>query len=293
MRSLRIRIVHNERAGAHNTARFSAVLNRLQSHGHTCEILTTRKAGDAASFVGSANTAGIDLVVIAGGDGTINDALQGISSNTPPLGLLPLGTANVLAHEIGMGTDPDEIATCLMACNTLDVRPGVVNGRRFIMMTSVGLDAQVVSDMPRTLKKRLGKLAYLVQGLQTLARYAPPQIEVQIDGTATRAATIIVNRGQRYGGRFVLASNARLSDPRFVASIVPDVGRLALFARFLAIPLGLVNRLSLVQQIAGTQIEITGPQGHPVQADGDIIAQLPVRVTLDDLVIKLCVPREP
>lgn len=287
---LRLRIIHNERAGARNDARFRAVLERLQHNGHDLRILTTRKAGDAADLVRSANSAAVDMVVVAGGDGTINDALQGFGPGTPPLGLIPLGTANVLAHEIGLGTDPDRIAACLMARHMLDVRAGVVNGRRFMMMASVGLDAQVVSDLPRALKQRLGKLAYLAQTARTLSRFACPPLEVRIDGTPMRTSTIIVNRGQRYGGRFILAPGARICDPRFHATVFPEVGRLAVFARFLAIPLGLVHRLRLVRQVSGARIEIEGPPGDPVQADGDIVAHLPARITLDDQVIRLCVP---
>jgi diacylglycerol kinase (ATP) len=289
-RPLRLRIIHNKRAGAQNQARFRAVLALLERNGHTYHILVTQKAGDAADFVRSADAEAVDMVVVSGGDGTINDALQGIGPNTPPLGLMPLGTANVLAHEIGLGTDPEKIAACLMDRHIMLVRPGVVNGRRFMMMASVGLDAQVVADLPRMLKQRLGKLAYLVQAARTLRHFACPPMDISIDGTPMRAAVLIANRGQRYGGRFILAPDAHLADPRFHISVFPVVGRLAILARLVAIPLGLVHRLRLIRQVTGFQIEIAGPQGNPVQADGDVVARLPAVISLDSQVIQLCVP---
>ncbi|GHG79565.1 diacylglycerol/lipid kinase family protein [Pseudodonghicola xiamenensis] len=291
-RVLRFRIIHNPRAAMKRAVRFNAVLAELRAAGHEYEIVTTARAGDAASFARQTTRDMADVLVVAGGDGTVNDALQGIGPTTPPLGILPLGTANVLAHEIGIGTDPGRIARCLMQGAILPVRPGVVNGHRFMMMAGVGLDAQVVSDLRRGIKRRFGKAAYLIEVTRTLRRWPCDDICLTADGGEDhRAATVVISRGKRYGGRFVLAPGGDIAMPRFHITLFPTGRPISVFARFVAIPLGLVHRLKLVQQFETEGVMIEGPAGDPVQADGDIVARLPARIGLCPEPVYLCVPR--
>lgn len=290
-RGLAFRIIHNPRAAAKRAGRFIAVLASLEAAGHRFEIVATAKAGDAAAFARATTRDKADVLVVAGGDGTVNDALQGIGPDAPPLGLLPLGTANVLAHEVGIGTDPGQIADCLMHGEVLPVRPGEVNGHRFMMMAGVGLDAQVVSDLRRGVKSRFGKAAYLIEVTRTLRRWPGNDISLTADGASHRGATVVVSRGKRYGGSFILAPQGDIAAPTFQVTLFPSGRPVSVFARFVAIPLGLLHRLRLVRQFETDTIEIEGPAGDPVQADGDIVAALPVRIALSRDTIDLCVPR--
>ncbi|WP_297844821.1 diacylglycerol kinase family protein [uncultured Roseibium sp.] len=288
--SLKIRIVYNPRTGRKREKRFKAVLALLEAGGHTSEILITTKAGDAAGFVRETTSDNADILAIAGGDGTINDAIQGAGPQTPPLGLIPLGTANVLAHELGIGTDPHRIANCLVEARSLKIRPGQVNGHRFMMMAGIGLDAQVVSDLSRATKTRFGKAAYLIEVFRTLSRWTCPPVDVRLDGEPEKAATLIVSRGKRYGGTFVLAPHCDLANPSFCATIFPPGSALSVFGRFLLIPAGLLLRLGLVAQQPARTVEILGPRGDPIQADGDIVAHAPAQISVCEQPIRLCVP---
>ncbi|MDK3017293.1 diacylglycerol/lipid kinase family protein [Pseudodonghicola flavimaris] len=292
-RALRFRIIHNARAGGKTKRRerLRAVLARLEAAGHSHEIVTTASAGDAAAFARETTRAMADVLVVAGGDGTVNDALQGIGPGTPPLGLIPLGTANVLAHEIGIGIDPARIAGCLMQGRIQPIHPGEVNGHRFMMMAGVGLDAQVVSDLRRSVKSRFGKAAYLIEVTRTLRRWRCEDICLSVDAAEHRAATLVVSRGKRYGGSFILAPRGDIAAPSFQITLFPTGRPLQVFARFVAIPLGLLHRLNLVQQVEARGLEIAGPVGDPVQADGDIVAHLPARIRLSPEPIYLCMPR--
>ncbi|MGX1499664.1 diacylglycerol kinase (ATP) [Labrenzia sp. MBR-25] len=289
--NLKIRVVYNPRTGHKRESRFRAVLALLEAGGHTCEILTTMKAGDAAAFVRETTSGDADILAIAGGDGTINDAVQGAGPLTPPLGLIPLGTANVLAHELGIGTDPHKIASCLLEAHVLKVQPGQVNGHRFMMMTGIGLDAQVVSGLSRATKTRFGKAAYLLEVFRTLRHWSCPPLDVQTDGKAVQAATLIVSRGKRYGGTFVLAPRRDLADPGLHVTLFPPGGSLSVFGRFLLIPIGLLLRLGLAVQHPARTVEILGPAGDPIQADGDIVAHVPAQISVCDEPIRLCVPK--
>lgn len=288
-----IRIVYNPRSARKRERRFQAVLAHLRDTGHDYDILSTSRAGDAARFVRETQPGGADIVAIAGGDGTINDAIQGVGPHTPPLGLIPLGTANVLAHELGIGTQPHRIASALTGSTTKAVRPGLVNGHRFMMMAGVGLDAQVVSGLHRTVKNRFGKAAYLIEVMRTLSQWSCPPIEILAgdDGSKT-AASVIVSRGKRYGGTFLLAPGCDLERPQFQLTLFPPGGAFSVFARFLLIPAGLLGRSGLVEQVLVDSLEIAGPAGEPLQADGDIVARLPARLSLCDQVIEILVPRD-
>jgi YegS/Rv2252/BmrU family lipid kinase len=287
----KIRVVYNPRTGHKRKKRFRTVLSLLEAGGHTCEILTTREAGDAARFVRETTLDDADILAIAGGDGTINDAIQGAGPQTPPLGLIPLGTANVLAHELGIGTEPRRIASCLTEAQVLKVQPGLINGHRFMMMTGIGLDAQVVADLNRATKTRFGKAAYLIEVFRTLRHWPCPPLDIRLDGETQKAATLIISRGKRYGGTFVLAPHCDLATPSLCATLFPAGGSLSVFGRFLLIPAGLLLRLGLAVQRPVRTVEILGPVGDPIQADGDIVAHVPAQISICDQTIRLCVPK--
>lgn len=286
----RLLIIHNVRAAAPRHARFRAVLDRLEAAGCPMVVRETRAAGDAGRFAAAADRSAFDLVVVAGGDGTVNDAINGFTPETPALGLIPLGTANVLAHELDLGTEPASIARCLTAGRSIPIHPGVVNGRRFMMMAGAGFDAHVVSGVRRPLKRRLGKLVYALEAFRQLALYPCPPLDVRIDGRPVTAATLVAQRGRHYGGRFVLAPDADLHAPGLQAVLFPRSGRLAMACYSAALPLGLLTRLGLIEHLSARRIEIAGRPGDPVQGDGDVIAHLPAVVTLDRHPIHIAVP---
>lgn len=283
-------VVLNRRAARRRMARLRDVLALLEAGGCTYEVKEIAAAGDAARFVAEASPETVDAIAIAGGDGTINDAINGIHADTPPLGLIPLGTANVLAHEIGLETDPAAIAAALIRGDRLAVVPGQVNGRRFMMMASVGFDAHVVRGVRGDIKRRIGKIVYALSALRQLVRYPCPHLAATIDGVPVTAATLVISRGRLYGGRFVMAPDADLATPEFHVSIFRRKGRLAMAGYSVALPLGLLTRWKLIGHVTARTIEVADRPGDPVQADGDVTACLPVRIGLADHPIQLIVP---
>lgn len=291
-KALRIRLIYNPRAARRRQRRFAGVLQRLLDAGHTVEILTTEKAGDAGSHVRSATPDKVDLIAIAGGDGTMNDALQGVGPTTPPIGLIPLGTANVLAHELGIGTRPGRIVETLVSGRTQAIRPGEVAGHRFMMMAGVGLDAQVVACVPRALKSRLGKSAYLLEVVRTLWRWRGADLRLRVNGETIAAGTAIFCRGKHYGGRFMLAPHADLFSPSLQLVRFPQGRALSVFLRFLMIPSGQIVRLGLANEHPIESLEILSPEGEPIQADGDIVAHAPANIRLCDQTLHFRVPSD-
>ncbi|WP_374443392.1 diacylglycerol kinase family protein, partial [Stella sp.] len=221
-------------------------------------------------------------VIVAGGDGTINEALNGMAGAPLGLGLIPIGTANVLAHELGIGASMARAARALIAAQSRTIRLGRVDGHYFAMMAGVGFDAAVVAGIDPAVKRRFGKGAYVLSGLRVFLGWRPHRYRVTIDGAEYEAASAVCCNGRFYGGRFVLAEAARLDDDRLHVVLFGRSGRWAILRYLVAMVLGLIPRLGDVRVVEGREIRIEAADGaaEPVQADGDIVARLPVRVTM-------------
>jgi len=286
-------VIHNPTAGWRRARKLARALRRLAAMGLPVSVRRTTQRGDAERFArAAADDPTIRAVVVAGGDGTINEALNGLGGSDTPLGILPLGTANVLAHELAIGDGIDRSVGALRTGQARAVRLGIVNGRRFAMMAGVGFDAWVVSAVDPRAKRRLGKGAYLIAGLRVFRRWRPRRYRVTIDGRAFVAGSAICCNGRFYGGRFVLAPAARLDDDRLHVVLFDRAGRGAVLRYVLAMACGLIPRLTDVQVVPGRTIAIEAIDGarEPVQADGDIVAQLPATIGMATARTRLLAP---
>lgn len=228
--------------------------------------------------------------MVAGGDGTANEAANGrLAAGGGRLAIIPLGTANVLAAELGIGSLA-EAAEAATAGRPLLCQPGLANGRAFVMMAGVGFDAHVVAGVSARLKRLLGKGAYLLEILRQLWRFRFPRYRVEIDGAVHEAASAIVAHGHCYGGRFIVAPEARLDLPELHVCLFRRGGPWRTVRYALALALGRLPGLADVNIVIGKRIRIEGPSGDPVQGDGDIIARLPVTIELSPVVLELMCP---
>lgn len=284
----RILVVYNPIAGRRRRRFLSRVLEALERRGLSVRLEPTKKRGDAEDLARGADA---DRIVVAGGDGTINEALNGLPENGPPLAVIPLGTANVLAHELGVAAGADAVADAIVEGSPRDVTLGVVNGRRFSMMAGVGFDAHVVRDVDTKLKRAIGKGAYMIETLRQLMKFAPRYYDVRIDGVAYRAASVILCNGHYYGGRFVAAPNARLDVPEFQAVLFGRAGQWATIRYAVALALGRLPYLADVTILPARVVEIDGAPDEPVQADGDIVTHLPARFEAKPRAARLVGPK--
>lgn len=277
--SRRFLVIFNPVAG-HGRRRFlDRTLSRLASLGCACELRETTCRGDAEAICASIEPGAYDAVLVAGGDGTVNEALNGIGGRPIPVGVIPTGTANVLALELGLPVEPEQVADLLATAPVCRLHFGAVNGRRFTMMAGVGFDALVVAAVTPELKRRLRKAAYVLQSLRLLLRFDRPAYRVTIDGAVSEAASVIVANGHFYGGKFVCAPDARLDDPDLHVCLFDRTGRLAAATYALWLLLGRLHHRADFRVVRGREIVIDRPEGEPVQADGDIVALTPVTIT--------------
>jgi len=286
----RILVIYNPISGRRRPDFLEQVLLRLRAGGCVPEVSCTGKRGDAERMAAAVSPNYYDAVAVAGGDGTINETLNGMTRSPLPLGLIPMGTANVLAAEIGLDVTPDAVARTLLEGRRQRIDVGVAAGRRFVMMAGVGFDAQVVEGIDPRLKRVVGKGAYVWQSQVEIARYRPRTFRLTIDGAEHTAASAVVANGHFYAGRFTCVPEARLTDGRLHVCLFKASGRLSIVRYGLALMRGTLHKRRDVEILPATHIRVEGEAGSPVHGDGDIIGTLPLDVGLDATGVELVVP---
>jgi diacylglycerol kinase (ATP) len=291
---VRLLIIYNPTAGQRRRRRFEAVMAALSARGADVTLTPTGKRGDAEAFAREAWRGGFERVVVAGGDGTINEAINGLAGSDMPLAIVPLGTANVLAAEIGLEGHPAAIAGAILGGRPRPIALGRIvtasGARRFAMMAGIGFDAQVVAQVNPALKRLTGKFAYVAASLREMLRGPGLLFRIEIDGRAYQAASAIVAKGHFYGGRFIACPDARLEDPELHVCLFAQTGRLHTLRYATALALGQLPRLSDVTVVRGQRIAIDGPPGEPMQADGDSDGRLPATIEVEHAALRLVYP---
>jgi YegS/Rv2252/BmrU family lipid kinase len=285
----RILVVSNPAAGPLRMRRLAGVLDRLKALADVTVVETTRP-GHATEIARSADPAGVDVIAAAGGDGTVNEIINGLVDKDIAVGLIPLGTANVLSFEIGLGLKAERVARTLAFGPTRAIRVGRVNGRRFIIMAGIGFDADVVASVSSDLKHRLGPLAYVVKSAVRAFDRLAPDLEVEIDGVKRRAASVVACNGRFYGGPFIAAPAASLADDRLHVVLLKGSGPWAAAKYGLSLILGGLARLKDVEVLPARRLSIAGTPGRAIQADGDIVAHLPAEIVMDPAPVRLVYP---
>jgi len=299
----RLLVIFNPTAGRRRPGYLQRALAAAKAAGAGIELSATQAAGDAEMMATRAVLAGgYDAIVAAGGDGTINEVINGMAGTgqaaglaLPALGIVPLGTANVLAHELGVAADADQVGRWLATAAPRPIRLGRANGRLFVQMAGVGMDARVVAGIDPAVKRQLGKGAYALGSLREIL--AGPRRDYRVratgpDGAVTllEGASCIICNGHYYGGTFVLAPAARLEGDCFQLVLFQRPGRFAALSYATAMVMGLIPRRRDVTILPVGTVEIEGPVGEPVQGDGDVIARLPVRIDRLPLPLSVLAP---
>lgn len=288
----RIAVIFNPAAGRRHGGRFQATVEKLDG---LVTLYRTKQSGDATEMAMHLVGEGVDALVAAGGDGTLNEVVNGMAGSETPLGIIPLGTANVMAHALGFGTKPGKVAAAVNRGRMRRIHLGRIvsadqpGGRLFVLMAGAGFDAQVVAEVDLALKRHTGAFAYVAQTLAGAFGYAFPEISLSADGAGCRAVTAVVCNGPLYGGPFVAAPRADLDKPGFELRLLERPGLWNVLRYGAALAAGRLDALPDAPCRRATRIELQGPEGAPLQADGDILAHLPATLSVaDETVNVLC-----
>ena len=289
----RITIVFNPVAGSGRQRALDRLVDILDRDGWRITVAGTNGPGHATDLTADAVRSGEDIVAAAGGDGTISEVVRGLRGAEMPLGIVPLGTANVLAAELRIPRNLRAVARILADGLPRPFHLPTANGAPFLLMAGAGFDGAVVGAVTTRSKRRLGKGAFVLQGLRHLVRGGWPTMEIEIDGRARgRAEWAIVTNVARYGGAYRLAPEANFGEPELIAVLFESASPLALSRHLLAIGAGRVSHGRGVRVLRGERVRIWAEGAAiPVQIDGDAAGALPLDLAATGDFIDILLPR--
>jgi len=255
-------------------------------------LFATDSAGHATELARDAAERGADLVLVLGGDGTVNEVANGLAGSDVPLGVLPAGTANVLAMELGLGSRLERAAATLATCVPRRIALGRITtadgaSRYFLCMAGAGLDAKIVSEINPGLKERTGKLAYWTAGLSQFAGRLEP-IDVRLPSETFQAGFVLASRVRNYGGDLEIASGASLLRKDFEMVLFEGANPLRYAWYMLGVGLRRVQRMQGVRTVPATCAEILTPT-H-LQVDGEYAGRQTARLEIAPDALTLLTP---
>ena len=267
----------------------------LSAHGIAADLHVTQAPGQATDIAREAARRGYEKVIAAGGDGTINEVVNGIAHSGVAMGLLPLGTANALARSVGLRPGDVKAACGLIAQGHTSPRDlGSINERYFACMAGIGLDAQVAADTGDTWQSVLGVHAFVGQFMATLAKLRPWKYEAQVDGKpmSGRMWAIFICNTPQYTWRVRLVPNAAPDDGELDLVFLGACSRAELLAIATDIFVGgrSAERHRHMQIVRARHLTVSTQPSAPWQAEGDVGGTTPVECKAEPGALNLIVP---
>ncbi len=294
-----IALIFNPAARGEKARRFRDSLGQLQDE---CTLLETSGPGSATALAAEAVHDGCKTIVASGGDGTVNEVVNGLATvrgglGQAQLGILPLGTMNVFARELDIPLSPRRAweTVRLGQARAVDLPLAKVQTdagpaeRCFVQMAGAGLDADAVGGVSIALKKKIGPLAYLFSTLAAL-KAKPPRLTATWAGGSARGEWMCVGNGRFFGGPVVLFPDAKLSDGRLDLCVFPRINPGSVSRGVTSMALGQIGDWPGAEHHRMSELTIDGPAGTRVQADGEFIGTLPVTITLRPRALRVLVP---
>jgi YegS/Rv2252/BmrU family lipid kinase len=265
-------------------------LRRLERVTGGTVIKTTKGPGDAEAQAERAVEQGYDTIVAAGGDGTVNEVVNGIGTAPVALGILPTGTVNVFAMELGIPFDLEAAWKVIRARKVRAVDLASANGHLFVQMAGVGLDAQIVQRNSRQIKHVLGPLSYLLTATQVAAE-KPPRLRVSSQGHPTvEGSFVLVGNGRFYGGPFSLFNEADPQDGLLDICVFKHMNYLALMRYFRGALFGSLSKFSDVHYFKARDLLVKADRPVPFEADGELAGHAPVEFSVRRRKLRVLVP---
>lgn len=252
----------------------------LNRRGYSVTTCFTSGPMDAVKIARQATGEGSGLVISVGGDGTLNEVINGIAESSARLGIIPAGLSNVLARELGIPDQPHKALEVILAGDVRSLDLGLINGRYFSIMVSVGIDAEAVRIVNPIAKRFLKRYSYHLAGFQALVNFHPAPFTLRFDGgEILTGRTAVISNSRFYGGPHQITPAARPDDGRLDCCVFAR-GRRRDYARyFWGVLRKNHHRLCDVSFRTARTIDIDTP-GLPIQADGDYLGRTPAQIQI-------------
>ena len=246
------------------------VLRFLMKHADRFAMYATKHAGEARELAAAFAARGEPVVIAAGGDGTLNEVVSGLAGTSTILGVIPAGTMNVFAREMGIPFDSLERALAVIDSGHIrEIDLFEANGSPFVQMAGVGFDARVIEETTWEAKKMLGPLAYLVAAVKVLGE-KPPQMEVVFaDGRREQGVAVLAGNGSLYGGQFRLFRNADNHDSMLDVIVYKEAGYKLVLDSLRGIALGGIDLMESTSYVQTEAFTVRADREVPVEVDGE------------------------
>lgn len=308
----RVALIENPASGSESPRRRAVArkaASALEQAGIEVDHLVINGPGSGSQLTREAMERGCDTVLVCGGDGTVHEVLQPLVGTGVALGVLPLGTANALASDLGLSGSPSKAIRALLEARPVDVPVGRIRYRAqdgspqcryFTVAAGVGPDALLMARMDPVLKRRLGYILYMIEAFRIWARYPFPMFEVRVDDgsggrKSLRASQILAVRIRSFGGALgKLAPGATLHSRELSLVAFKTRSRLSYFRFLMAVMAGRQTFTNGVELIKTKRVDCTAGQDANmpvfVEADGEVLGHVPVHMEIAEEMLTLLVP---
>lgn len=283
-----IELIYNPRAGGLQkaTETVQQLVTALQKKGIPLakeQVIATTCAGDATRLAEQAVQRETDLLIVCGGDGTINEAAQAVIGTKTRLAVLPVGTANVLAKEMKLPRSPEKLAALIASGRTREISVGRASTpdlswqRYFLLMAGIGLDATIIEAVNPLQKSQWGIGSYVIAGLKTLAQWPLKPFSVRFDHQKCAATFAIVANAANYAAWFKIAPKSRMESSQLDICIFNSYSRLVYLGYAFLSLFGAHTMSSEVIYQPISEISAQASTSVPVQLDGELVGYLPMQ----------------
>jgi diacylglycerol kinase (ATP) len=290
----RVAAVFNpESGGGEHRKEIPLLIELLRCQGLEVEELPTQRPGDAVQLAAEAAASGVDAVCAIGGDGTVNETIQGIAETGVPLLIVPTGTVNVLALELGIPLEPADACRLATRGQLSWIDLGKAGERYFSLMAGVGLDAMVVSSMSPTLKKALREAAFAVHGVATFFRSDFPLIRVETAEQTVDGYFVVFGNSANYAGSFGITSLASMRDGLLDVCVLQTLSAFSTAYYWLSALVNTHLRHPKVQywRTESAQVSVVDSDDTVlVQTDGEVAGSLPMECRVAPRALTVIVP---
>jgi len=292
-------LIYNPTAGAlrRDPGKIERLTRALAQRGIDVSQLPTKRAGDATQLAAQAVNGGAEIVIVCGGDGTINEAAQSLVGTETALAVWPSGTANVLARELRLPCDETAFSELIAnrSARAISVgsavKPDTGWQRYFLLMAGIGLDATIVNSVDPGLKRLIGAGAYLASGLGYLARFPLTPFSIDLNGRRHESTFTVISNAANYAVCFTLAPGAVMDDDKLDVCVFNSRSRLAyLTYAFLSMARGRHTRSPNVVYQPAREVKANSNDKALVQLDGDVMGNLPMRFEIAPRALRIIAP---
>lgn len=261
---------------------------RVESIAGGWPIRVTSHAGEAEALAKRATEEGFERVVAAGGDGTVNHVANGIAGTNAALGILPMGTVNVFAMELGLpANDLEHCWEIVQAGNMRLVDLPSANGKYFVQLGGIGLDAQAVQETTLAFKRSLGPLSYLISAAHIAGRQ-PPQLLIESeDAPVQEGSFVLVGNGRLYGGPFPFFKQAVIDDGLLDVVVFKRLGFLEIIKYLHDVVFSSDIRVPEIEYFQTRYLRVTSDQDVPLELDGELAGNCPVEFQMHEKALRV------